>query len=187
MQAPHKVALRTSINEVPYKLAWMPDGRQLQAIRRLPDRTSQIGTVTIENRTFRSIKSLEWRQPNMLSLSPDGRYLAYDVPATDAGSPRDIIVLATDGSQETTVVRNPANDSFPMWSRDGSHLLFLSDRTGRNGLWMVPILKGREAGPATSLRADVGPISPLGMTQGGTLLYVEPAPDPHEHLPRGGR
>ena len=100
----------------------------------LPDRTSQIGTVTIENRTFRSIKSLEWRRPNMLSLSPDGRYLAYDVPATDAGSPRDIIVLATDGSQETTVVRNPANDSFPLWSPDGSRLLFLSDRTGRNAI-----------------------------------------------------
>ena len=58
------------ISEVPYKLAWMPDGQQLQAIRRLPDRTSQIGTVTIENRTFQSIKSLEWRQPDMLSLSP---------------------------------------------------------------------------------------------------------------------
>ncbi len=34
VQAAPTVALRTRINEVPYKLAWMPDGRQLQAIRR---------------------------------------------------------------------------------------------------------------------------------------------------------
>ena len=169
----HRVALRTSINEIPYKLAWMPDGRQIQAIRFLPDRTSQIGTITIENASFRSIKSLEWRRPNMLSLSPDGRYIAYDVPATDPGSPRDIIVLATDGSQETTTVRNPANDSFPLWSPDGSRLLFLSDRTGRNGLWTQPMERGRASGPPALLRADVGPISLLGLTKSGTLHYVE--------------
>ena len=175
VQSTPKVVLRSGINENLYKLAWMPDGKQLQALRLLPDRTSQIGTVTIETGSFRSIKSLEWRRPNMLSLSPDGRYLAYDVPATDAGSPRDIIVLATDGSQETTVVRNPANDSFPLWSPDGSHLLFLSDRTGRNALWTVPIQNGRQAGPAVSIRGDVGPISLLGLTKVGTLYYQEPA------------
>ena len=175
-QSVPRVALRTGINEVPYKLAWVPDGRQIQALRLLPESDIHIGTVTIESRTFRSIKSLEWRRPNMLSLSPDGRYLAYDVPATDAGSPRDIIVLATDGSQETTVARNPSNDSFPLWSPDGSRLLFLSDRTGRNSLWMVPIENGREAGPAASIRADVGPISLLGITKGGTLHYLESAP-----------
>jgi Tol biopolymer transport system component len=168
-----RTALRTDVTDVPYKLAWMPDGTQLQALRTLPDRTSQIGTITIESASFRSIKSLEWRQPNMLSLSPDGRYLAYDVPATDAGSPRDIVVLATDGSQETTAVRNPANDSFPLWSPDGTGLLFLSDRTGRNGLWMQPMQNGRASGFPAALKADTGPISLLGLTSSGTLHYVE--------------
>ena len=157
-------------------IAWMPDGKQLQVVRARSDRTSQIGTVTIQDGTFRSLKSLEWRVPNALSLSPDGRYLAYNVPAGEAGSPRDIVVLATDGSQETTAVKNPANDSFPQWSPDGSQLLFLSDRTGRNSLWMVPIQNGRALGAATSIKADVGPISLRRLTNSGTLVYVEPRP-----------
>ena len=65
-------------------IAWMPDGKQLQVVRSQPNRTSQIGTVTIQDGTFQSIKSLEWRTPSLLSLSPDGRYLAYDVPAGEA-------------------------------------------------------------------------------------------------------
>jgi Tol biopolymer transport system component len=171
-----RTALRTGITDVPYTLAWMPDGKQLQALRLLPDRTSQIGTINIESASFRSIKSLEWRQPNMLSLSPDGRFLAYDVPAADGGSPRDIVVLATDGSLETLAVKNPANDSFPLWSPDGSRLLFLSDRTGRNGLWMQPMQNGRASGPPASLKAEMGPIKLLGLTRSGTLHYLEAAP-----------
>jgi Tol biopolymer transport system component len=171
-----KVVLRGPLGEATYMIAWMPDGKQLQVVRARSDRTSQIGTVTIQDGTFRSLKSLEWRVPNALSLSPDGRYLAYDVPAGEAGSPRDVVVLATDGSQETTAVKNPANDSFPQWSPDGSQLLFLSDRTGRNSLWMVPIQNGRALGAATSIKADVGPISLRRLTNSGTLLYFEPRP-----------
>ena len=169
-----RVAFQTGINEIPYKIAWAPDGKRLHVVRTLLDRTSQVGTLTIADRSFRSIKSLEWRSPNRLSLSPDGRFLAYDVPAGEVGSPRDVVVLATDGSQETTVVQHPANDSFPLWSPDGSHLLFLSDRTGRNALWMVPIAKGRANGNPISIRPDVGPIQLLGLTKPGTLYYFEP-------------
>ena len=80
-------------------------------------------------------------------------------------------------------MRNPANDSFPLWAPDGSRLLFLSDRTGRNSLWMVPIHKGRAGGPATSIKSDVGPISLWRMTNSGTLFYVEPRPGgPNIHL-----
>jgi Tol biopolymer transport system component len=58
--------------------------------------------------------------------SPDGRFIAYDVPEGEAGSPLEIFLLAADGSQEV-VLRNPANDSFPLWSPDGSRLVFLSE------------------------------------------------------------
>ena len=166
-----KVVLRTEPNDYLRHLAWTPDGRQLVVLRSLPDRINQIGIVTIQDGSFRNIKSLEWRRSDLLSLSPDGRYIAYDVPAGDAGSPRDIFVLATDGSRETAVVRNPANDSSPLWSPDGSRLLFLSDRSGSNALWTVPIEDGRPNGPAALIKANVGSIRLQGMTKSGTLYY----------------
>jgi Tol biopolymer transport system component len=85
------------------------------------------------------------------------------------------MALATDGSRETVVVRNPANDSFPLWSADGSRLLFLSDRTGSNALWTVPIDDGRPNGQPALLKPDVGPIRLLGLTKSGALYYLEPS------------
>ena len=117
----------------------------------------------------------------MQTLSPDGRYVAYDAPAAEAGSPLDIMVLATDGSRETVVVKNPANDAFPVWSPDGSHLIFLSDRSGANALWTVPIADGRANGPAALLNSDVGSMQPLAMTKAGTLYYFVP-PDTRRNL-----
>jgi Tol biopolymer transport system component len=130
--------------------------------------------VNIQDGSFRSIKSLEWRRPNVLSPSPDGRFIAYDVPEGEAGSPLDIFLLATDGSQEA-VLRNPANDSFPLWSPDGSSLVFLSDRTGSNGLWKVPIRDGRPSAPASLLRSNVGSMTPLRHTGGTFTTARNPA------------
>ena len=86
------------------------------------------------NGSDKSIKSLDWRYPLVVSLSPDGRYLAYDVPAGDAGSPRDILLLALDGSSEITAVSGPGDDSRPLWTADGSRLVFMSNRSGNPSL-----------------------------------------------------
>ena len=154
-----QVVLQTELNDGgAYQIAWMPDGKELIVTRQFADGTSQIGRLTIQGASFRSLKSLEWRQPTMQSLSPDGRYVAYDAPAAEAGSPLDIVVLATDGSRETVVVKNPANDAFPVWSADGSRLIFVSDRSGANALWAVPMADGRATGPAALLKSDIGPM-----------------------------
>lgn len=165
-----RTVFRAELRAGAYISAWMPDGKQLLVLRENPGRTWQIGSVTIQDGSFRSLKSLEWRKPNVISPSPDGRFIAYDVPEGEAGSPLDIFLLATDGSQEA-VLRNPADDSFPMWSPDGSTLVFLSDRTGNNGLWTVPIRDGRPSGPAALVRSNVGAITPLAVTRSGTFYY----------------
>ncbi|MGH9253548.1 MAG: hypothetical protein ACRD3C_03150 [Vicinamibacterales bacterium] len=165
-----RTIFRAEENAGAYVRAWIPDGRQLLVLREQPGQTWQIGSVTIEDGSFRGIKSLEWRKPDVLSPSPDGRFIAYNVPEGEAGSPFDIFLLATDGSQEA-VLRNPADDSFPLWSPDGSSLVFLSDRTGSRALWTVPIRDGRPSAPASLVRSNVGSMTPLAWTRSGTFYY----------------
>lgn len=166
-----RTVFRAELNAGVYMSEWMPDGKQqLLVLRQHPGQTWQIGSVTIQDGSLRGIKSLEWRRPNVLSPSPDGRFIAYDVPEGEAGSPLDIFVLAADGSQEA-VLQNPANDSFPLWSSDGSSLVFLSDRTGSNALWTVPIRDGRPSAPASLVRSNVGSMTPLAITRSGTFYY----------------
>jgi hypothetical protein len=64
-------------------------------IRSVQRHTNEIAMVSLQEGSIRVLKSLEWQQgPIKTSLSPDGRYIAYDAPA--GASPRDIFVLAVD-------------------------------------------------------------------------------------------
>jgi Tol biopolymer transport system component len=170
---PH-VVFRTTQDATPYKFVWTPDGKSLVMLRSQPDSTVQIGTVTLETGLYRNIKSLEWRKPNLLSVSPDGRYVAYDVPAGEKRSPRDIFVLALNGSGEVRAVHNPEDDRFPLWSSDGSQLVFLTDHYGTSALCTMPMKDGRPAGDQTVRTPGVGSIELLGMTRDGSLFYREP-------------
>lgn len=151
--------------------AWTPDSRQL-IVRRQQGKTWQIGIVSIEDGSFRRLKSLEWRN-SFLSLSPDGRYVAYDSSASN-GSPRDIYLLAVDGSTDVPLVQHPADDGTPFWSPDGSKVLFASDRTGVRALWSQPVAGGKPTGTAAPVKPNplTERVNILGISRSGALYYV---------------
>ncbi len=150
---------------------WTPDGRNLLVTRSLENGTWQIAMLSVQDSSIRQLKSLSWAQIGA-SISPDGRYIAYDTPAGDgAGTARDIFVLAADGSQETAIVQHPANDYSTVWSPDGSRVLFVSDRTAAPSLWSIAVKDGKAAGEAELVKSDIGTIVPLTMTPTGTLYY----------------
>ena len=71
-------------------------------------------------------------------FSPDGQFVAYDLPSADAGNQRDVYVMAVDGSREIPAVIDPNQDIVMGWSPDGKFLLFASDRSGSMSLWALP-------------------------------------------------
>ena len=151
---------------------WTPDGLKLLVTRSLEDGTWQIALLSVQDGSIRQLKSLRWAQIGA-SISPDGRYIAYDAPAGEgAETPRNIFVLAADGSQEGAIVQHPSNNHSTIWSPDGSQVLFVSDRTGTPSLWSVPVKDGKTAGEAELVRSDIGAIAPLTMTRAGTLFYM---------------
>lgn len=166
-----RIVHRNEETRVIRPFAWSPDGKQLLVLRTLKDRTNQIAMVSVQDGSVRVLKSLTWAYTTM-SLSPDGRYIAHDALSGDNTSPTDIFVLAADGSRETAVVQGPARNGSPLWSPDGSQILFLSDRTGTTSLWTVPIEGGKPKGPAELVKADIGRVRLQGMTRSGTLYYL---------------
>ena len=128
--------------------------------------------LTLRDGSIRALKSFSW-QNFSASLSPDGRLIAYDSPASEKTQARDIFVIAADGSRETAVVQNPANDSEPVWSPDASEILFLSERTGHTSLWSVSIADGKP-GRTRLVKEDMGRVEDIWMTRGGTLYYHVP-------------
>jgi dipeptidyl aminopeptidase/acylaminoacyl peptidase len=102
-------------------------------------------------------------------FSPDSKYLAYDLPASDTALERDVFVIAVDGSQDAPAVVHPAKDVVAGWSPDGSHLLFTSDRASATGLWALPVAGGKPSAAPKLLKPEIGPVSPLGVTASGAL------------------
>lgn len=152
-------------------LAWTPDDR-IVVYRQSLDRVGRLGVVSLRDGVYKDLVKLDWRSPRRASLSPDGRHLAYAVPAGANGSPRDVILLhLSDGSQITALSGAP-DDYDPVWSPDGSQLLFLSTRTGSPSLWAVDIRNGRPAAVPVPVKADLGLVTLLGITRDNALFYM---------------
>ena len=153
-----------------FSWGWSPDNKELLISRDLGDGTSQIAMLSLKDGSLRQLKSLPWAKI-FARMSPDGRYIVYEAPQ-GSGPERDIFLLATDGSQEARLVQHPANDYEPVWSRDGSQVLFLSTRTATPSLWSIPTKDGKPAGEARLVKSDMGTAAhALGMTNDGSYYY----------------
>ncbi|HTJ41661.1 MAG TPA: S9 family peptidase, partial [Kofleriaceae bacterium] len=91
-------------------------------------------------------------------VSPDGKWIAFDVRDTDLDANRgryDVWVAAVDGSKTSRLTTDPENDNAPAWSPDGKWIYFLSSRGGSSQVWRIAPTGG-EAEQVTKLATDVG-------------------------------
>jgi dipeptidyl aminopeptidase/acylaminoacyl peptidase len=103
-------------------------------------------------------------------LSPDGRFVVVDILDPRVNS-RDVHLISLSG-EAVRLVEHPANDRAPVWAADGSHVLFLSDRTGGDSLWRIPVANGRATGPAVPMSSSLSGIHGLMTpTRDGGLFY----------------
>jgi Tol biopolymer transport system component len=152
-------------------LAWTPDGRII-VHRQSLGRINHLGVVSVRDGAYRGLVGLEERSPRRASLSPDGRHLAYAVPAGANGSPRDIFVLDLHDGRQITAVGGATDDYDPIWSPDGARLLFLSTRTGAPSLWAIDVKDGQPASAPVVIKPDLGSAALLGITRSRALFYL---------------
>lgn len=157
----------------PFDLAWSPDGTLVAAgiTDHGGDRTSQIVLISVAAGSVTRLKSTGWRTPHLGGFSPNGKHLLYTLVRSQESSDRDVLAIAVDGSGETTLVGGPSNDTQPLWTPHGKAILFLSDRSGSEALWTMPVEGGDPKGTATLIRPNVGPITLLGFSGDGSLYY----------------
>ena len=149
---------------------WLPDSSALLVSLVRADNTSAIGLVPTAGGPFTSLRSGKWTRtyPELPSLSPDGRLIAFS-----DGSPgmREIQVISRDGQAAHRITDHPADDFRPLWSPDGSHLAFLSNRNGSTALWTVAIRDGQPTGEPVRAKEGMQDVKLLGWTKSG-LSYA---------------
>ncbi len=96
--------------------------------------------------------------------SPDGRYVAFVVRATDLEANRGrtdiwLLNLEQKAARPRQLTRHPANDSDPRWAPDSRTIWFVSMRSGSAQIWRLS-LEGGEAVQITDLPLDVAAMKP---------------------------
>lgn len=162
--------------------AWTPDGTQLVFVRTSVDnKQAELAIVSVASGDVRVLRSLH-SASQRTSVSPDGRWIVYDGQPGPNRMDRDLFLIGVDGTGHVVLDTSPSDDQLPVWTPDGSAVVFVSDRTNANGLWRVPVQAGTPAGPAQLIKPNLGAFYPLGMTSHGALVYVEGGGDSHTTL-----
>jgi Tol biopolymer transport system component len=153
--------------------AWSIDGREILAVVSSSSaHTRQLAWMPLTGGVPRVLKTFAWQGlGDLQALSPDGKYIAYDL-ATDDGKRRAIYVLASDGSSESAMTDGSATDEVFGWMPDGKSLLFATDRTGVRELRALPVHEGKKPGESYLIKPDLGRMEPVGVSKTGSLLLA---------------
>jgi Tol biopolymer transport system component len=152
-------------------LDWWPDRQSLLLTLQYKDGSTSVARLFLAEQRLVRLASVPGIPPEHASLSPDGRWIAYDAAERGTAGHRDIHVVRADGQADQVLAPHPANDFAPLWSIDGRRLMFLSDRSGALDLWSVAVDGPSVRGVPEVLMRNVGRIRLLGLTSRGTLLH----------------
>jgi Tol biopolymer transport system component len=147
---------------------WSPDGKHILA-------NVERGTVLISISDGSLEVLSDWLPSLEIRLSPDGRYIAYDVLVRDDSPDRDIFLLEIDGGQKTPLVEGPGIERVLDWTPDGKRLLFDSDRgllpgAGRRA-WLIEVADGKPTGESVLVEPEIRALRGLGFSHDGAYFY----------------
>ncbi|MBI4657492.1 MAG: PD40 domain-containing protein [Verrucomicrobia bacterium] len=149
--------------------AW--SGDSIAVVTDIRRKECALQLVSASSGAIRKLQSLPSLQPDRLCFSPDGQYLAYSC-SSERSRASDVFLIDVKTSAADAVMEHAANDTLLGWTPDGRGLLISSDHRGSTDLWFLPISAGKGAGELVLLKADLGQISPVGVSRSGAFYYA---------------
>jgi len=109
------------------------------------------------------------RNPGDVAVSPCGRWVAYTVSVAVMEEERSeflthIWISAADGSRTYKLTSGESSCTDPAWSPAGDWIAFLSDRSGKNNIWLIRP-DGGEAERLTDVKNGVNFLSLIHISE----------------------
>lgn len=117
------------------------DNESLLCTRTSTKGFSEVWIVNYKKGTESLVLSNENQSYSTPSLSPDGKWIVLTANTIPNGKMQDenldIYVVRLNGSQLTQLTYHRGHDVSPVWSKDGKHIIFLSQRGTKNGEYNI--------------------------------------------------
>lgn len=165
-----RVLLRSQTVDEPQPIEWSRDGSSILSVLTTAEGTSRLALVPVVGGEATTLRQLA-AAPLHASRSPDGALVVFDAPQDPAAVARDILIMDAAGGDARPLVAHPANDVSPVWTPDGSHVVFASDRSGTMDLWSVTIAAGAPVGEPELVHRGTGRMRLLGLTDEGAYYF----------------
>jgi len=167
-----RVLLRDDAIDEPQPVQWSADGKQVLVLERVKAGVRRIALLDVADGRFHQVLEMASGTPLGLSISPDGRFVAYDSPPEPTSRFRSVRIVDANGQNDRELMPPGSySDWSPQWTPDGSGIFFLSDRTGAPDGWFVPVSGGASLGEAQVLVRNLSRVIPLGLTARGEFYY----------------
>jgi len=145
-----------------YPLAWSPDGRHLFTEFVKTDGTRDMMLVAVADGSTKLLKAMGTDPSPGGVFSPDGRYIAW---AAKEG----LSLLELQTGKEYPLVPDLAQHDVLGWAPDGRYILFSSERSGSEDMWLVAVADGKAGEPELVKKGYSG--YALGFTRAGAFYY----------------
>jgi serine/threonine-protein kinase len=160
-------------------IEWSRDGTRILCWLEQKDGSWDLALISADGDSHRRLLRFPERVPSAASLSPDKRFVVFDLPESE--SQRDLYIVRTDGSSlPRPLLTHPADDRLPLWISD-SEILFFSNRFRQPSAFVLNVADGVAQGTpvlvAKNLDVVSGRAAPIALTDDGTFFYLQSTSD----------
>lgn len=163
--------IRTLMEDPPWLEDWSPDGKFILGMRTPKVSVHSAVMVNLENKeeTVLAEETGEWPSPR---FSPNGDSLSY---VTKEANQSILHLRKIDGTSHVKYTDFPGGISLPLWSPDGSHIVFTGTQKGidrpHKDLWALRVEGDRFVGAPFPVVPNVGQMEFYNWSQSGQLAY----------------
>jgi len=130
----------------------------------------ELAVVDLQSGVKQTLRTLSI-EPKGVSLSPDGRFVAFDAPrGSQPGSPREIVVHEVSSAREWPLLDTAGDRALPVWSPYGDELFYRDSSQRAPFLAAVRVVDGHRVSQPAVLRRDIE-TEGMGFVDDETFAY----------------
>jgi beta-lactamase regulating signal transducer with metallopeptidase domain/Tol biopolymer transport system component len=148
---------------------WSADGSKILAV--IYGQPHQMVWISASDGSIQHIKNVGKEYPGKFDVSPDGRFIAYDLPQANDTPKRDVFLYNIAEDREIRLIETPADDVLLGWTPDGKSIFFSSDRTGTWDGWLLDVRDGKPARIPQRVKPGMGKVEPVGFRSNGDYYF----------------